>query len=105
MAACEPPIPDLLVSERSHPRSEKVRVTRACRLTVAMLIGLTPAVLFINVWRVGGVSALGDDLIYYLPVRAYVGERLKSAELPLWNPYVSMGTPVAADPQAGVWYP
>ncbi len=61
--------------------------------------------MFLGVWRLGGASALGDDLIYYLPIRQYIGERIRAGEFPLWNPLVSMGTPIAADPQSGLWYP
>ncbi|GMU20981.1 MAG: hypothetical protein AMXMBFR13_10770 [Phycisphaerae bacterium] len=73
-------------------------------LVSCVLMGL-PAVLLAGAWRLGGVSALEDDLLYYLPIRQYIGERIRAGEWPLWNPLVSMGTSVAADPQAGLWYP
>ncbi len=73
-------------------------------LCVLMVMGLPPAVLA-GAWRLGGVSALEDDLIYYLPTRAFIGEAVRSGSWPLWNPFVALGTSVAADPQAGLWYP
>jgi hypothetical protein len=79
------------------------RVSR--RLVIVALIAGLPAVMFAGVWRLGGAAALGDDLIYYLPVRQYIGERIRAGELPLWNPLASMGTSIAADPQSGLWYP
>ncbi len=69
------------------------------------MIVLTPAAVLAGAWRLGGASALEDDLIYYLPIRQYIGECLRSGELPLWNPWVAMGTSIAADPQSGLWYP
>jgi len=75
------------------------------RSLVGALILLTPAAVLAGAWRLGGVSALEDDLIYYLPIRQYIGECLRSGELPLWNPWVAMGTSIAADPQSGLWYP
>lgn len=74
-------------------------------VSVALLLCGLPGLLLLNNWRMGGVGALADDLIYYLPVRAYVGEQLRSGHLPLWNPYIHLGAPLAADPQAGLWYP
>lgn len=69
------------------------------------MIVLLPAVLLAGAWRLQGTSAIEDDLLYYLPIRQYVGEWLTQGMLPRWNPQVAMGTTVAADPQAGLWYP
>ncbi|MBN1490699.1 MAG: YfhO family protein [Phycisphaerae bacterium] len=73
-------------------------------LCAALFIGLPP-VMLAGAWRLGGASALEDDLIYYLPVRAFIGEAIADGEWPLWNPHVGMGTSLAADPQGGLWYP
>ena len=75
------------------------------RWVVTLTIVLLPIVVLAGAWRLGGVSALEDDLIYYLPVRAYIGERIASGDFPLWNPLVGMGASIAADPQSGLWYP
>jgi len=69
-----------------------------------MLVAL-PVVLLAGAWRLGGVSALEDDLIYYLPIRAFVGQTVHTGQWPLWNPLAGMGRSLAADPQAGLWYP
>ncbi len=74
-------------------------------MVTALLLAGLPAVALAGMWRLGGVSALEDDLLYYLPVREYIGRCLAAGQPPLWNPLVSMGTSVAADPQAGLWYP
>ncbi|MBP7935355.1 MAG: YfhO family protein [Phycisphaerae bacterium] len=70
----------------------------------SLLLGL-PVVILAGAWRLGGVSALEDDLLFYLPARQYIGERIRAGEWPVWNPWVAMGTSVATDPQAGLWYP
>ncbi len=75
------------------------------RAITALLLTVLPIAAMAGAWRLGGVSALEDDLLYYLPVREYIGRCLAAGTLPLWNPLVAMGTPVAADPQAGLWYP
>jgi len=75
------------------------------RTLVSVLLVALPTVVLGGAWRLGGVSALEDDLIYYLPVRQYIGERIAAGEFPLWNPLTLMGTSIAADPQSGLWYP
>ncbi len=75
------------------------------RVLVSGLIVLLPAAILAGAWRLGGVSALEDDLLYYLPVRQYIGQRIAAGEWPVWNPMVGMGTSLAGDPQSGLWYP
>lgn len=73
-------------------------------LCTVLFVGLPP-LMFAGAWRLGGVSALEDDVLYYLPIRAFIGDAIRHGEWPLWNPYVSLGSSIAADPQAGLWYP
>ncbi|MEP0843981.1 MAG: YfhO family protein [Phycisphaerae bacterium] len=75
------------------------------RAWVCTALALLPVAVLGGAWRLGGVSALEDDLIYYLPIRDYIGQRVRAGEWPLWNPHVALGTSVAADPQSGLWYP
>jgi hypothetical protein len=37
--------------------------------------------------------------------KAYLGQSLRAGRLPLWNPYVGLGRPFAADIETGVFYP
>ena len=46
-----------------------------------------------------------DMIDCFLPWRYHVGECLQNGELPVWNPYVFLGTPISADPSSGAWYP
>lgn len=41
----------------------------------------------------------------FFPSRYFLIDCLRNGQLPLWNPYQSMGTPAHADPQMGVFYP
>ena len=77
--------------------------SRAALIAASLL--LLPTLILAGAWRLGGASALEDDLLYYLPIRQYIGQRVAAGELPLWNPLVGMGTSLAADPQSGLWYP
>jgi hypothetical protein len=48
----------------------------------------------------------GDDAFtYFYPYRAYAAEMVCSAKVPLWNPYLFLGVPFLANPQAAVFYP
>ncbi|MGB3329495.1 MAG: hypothetical protein WBA46_11105, partial [Thermomicrobiales bacterium] len=45
-----------------------------------------------------------DLLAFFLPWYGYLGDRLSSFELPLWNPHLFSGAPFAADPESGWMY-
>lgn len=49
--------------------------------------------------------ATGDAFTYFLPYRDYANAALREGRLPLWNPYLFMGVPFLANPQAAVLYP
>jgi len=90
---------------RAVALTDRGRSASRRRILIACSVVVLPAVLLAGAWRLGGVSALEDDLIYYLPVREYLGRCFKAGEWPFWNPFVGMGRSLAADPQTGLWYP
>jgi hypothetical protein len=47
----------------------------------------------------------GDAFAYFYPYRAYAAGAVCSGQVPLWNPYLFMGVPFVANPQAAVFYP
>jgi hypothetical protein len=47
----------------------------------------------------------GDIASFYYPTYAYAAEQIKSGSLPLWNPNLFAGMPLAADVQSGLFYP
>lgn len=51
------------------------------------------------------VLASGDILLYFYPYRDYAAAALRTGTVPLWNPYIFMGAPFLANPQAAVLYP
>src|SRR5689334_17820728 len=68
------------IADLARPRTHRTpAVRKALTLTVLFLL---PTIIFAGVWRLGGVSALEDDLIYYLPIRQYIGERIRVGEFP-----------------------
>ena len=60
----------------------------------------------ITVWPlVGGGTVVGKDTItQYYTWYSYLGERLRSGDLPAWNPYQFSGAPFAGDPLSGWTY-
>ncbi len=79
------------------------------RRRAALLVGATilivPPVLLAPAWRLWGLSALEDGLLYYLPQRAWFGATVASGELPLWQHETYGGFPAYADPQTAIFYP
>ena len=71
----------------------------------AILIGCGLAAL---VWRgllAGGGLVGGDTYPYFFPQKQLLAEAFASGELPLWNDRTSLGYPMHAESQAGVFYP
>lgn len=59
-------------------------------------------------WRLlltNRVLASGDVFTYFTPYRDFANAALRSGQLPLWNPYLFLGVPFLANPQAAVLYP
>ncbi len=44
----------------------------------------------------------GDLASLYFPTYSYVAEQIKGGTIPLWNPYIFSGMPLAADVQTGL---
>src|SRR5689334_22747662 len=53
--------------------------------------------------RDGTVVGMDTGAAFY-PWFSFLGERLRSGHLPLWNPYQFSGAPFAADPESGWTY-
>lgn len=47
----------------------------------------------------------GDLFSYHAPLRALSASELQSGRLPFWDPYILLGVPHAANPQAALFYP
>ena len=47
----------------------------------------------------------GDLFTFHLPMRHLAAESLQQGRLPFWNPYIFSGLPLAANPQAALFYP
>jgi hypothetical protein len=79
------------------------------RPTRDLLAWLTLALAALAIlWPLGltnRVLAGVDALTYFTPYWAHRMTELRAGQLPLWNPYLFLGVPFLANPQAAVLYP
>ncbi len=78
---------------------------RSVRVAIALAILLLPGAMLAPVWRLGGLGAGEDDILYYYPSRTFFHESIRSGEWPWLNPWTGLDRPFMADPQSAVWYP
>jgi hypothetical protein len=59
------------------------------------------------VWASPGAAFFnhGDLYTYHVPLRSLTAAALQAGHLPFWNPYILLGVPHAANPQAALFYP
>jgi hypothetical protein len=59
------------------------------------------------VWARPGAAFFnhGDIYTYHAPLRSLTASALQAGHLPFWNPYILLGVPHAANPQAALFYP
>ena len=66
---------------------------------------LAPLVLFAPLLLRGEALFWGTPFLQFVPWRSWAWETLSSGHLPLWNPLVGMGAPLAANYQSALFYP
>lgn len=81
---------------RSRPGPAAVTI-----LFLVLAVGLT----FEGLLRRNDVPLFRDLLFFFLPYKYLLSEALRHRSLPLWNPWIFLGTPFLANLQTGVFYP
>ncbi len=66
---------------------------------------VVPLIYFYPVLLGQVILAPGDGWSQNFPIRALAGQIIARGELPLWNPYIFGGTPLAASVYPGAFYP
>ncbi len=74
-------------------------------LSAASVLALFVLLLFYRLLFTDRVLASGDILHYFYPYRDYAAALLRAGRIPFWNPYIFMGAPFLANPQAAALYP
>ena len=72
---------------------------------VALALALFTALLYARLLFTNRVLASGDILHYFYPYRDFAAAALRAGEIPFWNPYIFLGAPFLANPQAAALYP
>ncbi|HXF61721.1 MAG TPA: YfhO family protein [Caldilineaceae bacterium] len=71
----------------------------------AAALALFVLLLYARLLFTNRVLASGDILLYFYPYREAVAAALREGRVPFWNPYIFLGAPLLANPQAAVLYP
>lgn len=81
-------------------------MTRRDLIVVGALVAAV-LTLTASVWAFPGRTFFnhGDLYTYHWPLRHHTAATLIEGRLPFWNPYVLLGVPHAANPQAALFYP
>jgi hypothetical protein len=66
-------------------------------LAAVIIIGVFPLI-------AGGITAGIDTLTFFYPMFSFLGEQLRSGNIPGWTPAQFSGMPFAADPESGWTY-
>lgn len=70
-----------------------------------LFVGTVLGIFFKDFLSGGTVPLYGDLAFFVLPMKHFLAEQIRLGEIPLWNPWVYMGTPFLAGLQTGVFYP
>lgn len=87
-------------SLRFYPVSGSLRQTVALGATA-----VTTAYTLSTLLSTERLPAYRDLLFFVLPFKQFLAEHLRRGEIPLWNPYIYLGTPFLANFQSAVFYP
>ncbi len=66
---------------------------------------VTPVILFAPVWLTGKALFWGTPFLQFMPWRELAWSMILKGQLPLWDPWVGMGAPLAANLQSAFFYP
>jgi hypothetical protein len=98
-----------LSTATARPAFRKEEASQAAWLRQGLLpflpIWLAPLALLAPVWLTGKAVFWGTVSLQFIPWQAFAWESLKLGRLPLWNPLVGMGAPLAANYQSALFYP
>ncbi|UYN91072.1 MAG: YfhO family protein [Anaerolineales bacterium] len=75
------------------------------KLSPQLLVWLAPFILLTPVWLDGQALYWGTPSTQFVPWWWQAWRTLQAGELPLWNPLLGMGAPLAANYQSALFYP
>ncbi len=75
------------------------------RRPVWLVLIMMPLILFWRIVLAGRVLVWGVPLLQFYPWQQWAVEMWRSGHVPLWNPWLGNGAPLAANLQSAVFYP
>src|SRR5262245_31001099 len=87
--------------EPSRLTPDRARFTFAYLLLVEAIVASTLG----DLLEPNRIPLVRDTLFFFVPYKQLLVERLSCGELPLWNPYIYMGTPLLASFVSSALYP
>ena len=75
------------------------------RLAAPLALAALPILFFWRLTFLGETLYWGTPLLQFYPWRAFAVQEYLSGQIPLWNPHVGLGAPLAANLQSAVFYP
>ena len=70
-----------------------------------LVVLIPPLILFLPIMFRGEALFWGTPILQFIPWRYLALETVLQGELPLWNPYSGMGSPLLANYQTAIFYP
>jgi membrane protein YfhO len=81
-------------------------VRRALPPGASVVAALIPsAVCLLPAFLARQAPTFRDQADFFFPLKLYTADRLRSGQIPLWNPWSGAGEPWLANAQSGVFYP
>ncbi len=85
-------------------REGSITVARGSGRTPVILLAVAAAVPAAVPALIGAIPAHRDLLVFFLPMKIFLGRRLLAGDLPLWDPFTENGAPFMANLQSQVFY-
>jgi len=92
------------VADGSLAREPPRHSRRSLRLYLALVAALVAFALR-ELLEPDRIPLFRDTLFFFVPYKRLLAERIARGELPLWNPYIYMGTPFLGSLVSGALYP
>jgi hypothetical protein len=77
----------------------------SCKAFYGLLLAGAAFAAFEDLLSTDRIPAYRDLLLFVLPFKHFLATRLQQGNLPLWNPWIYLGTPFLASLQNGALYP
>ncbi|MFL6246358.1 MAG: hypothetical protein ACJ74H_10065 [Thermoanaerobaculia bacterium] len=88
-----------------RPRAKTTSEPQGSDRLAAGILAAVITVVFVDVVLGTGVFYARDVVLYHFPLKTILRTVVLNGEFPYWNPFITSGQPLAANPAHGVFYP